>query len=69
MSYNTQHLQIVLRLGQHLMKMLNLYKNLKDMLREADCLLCMYSFKMNTISPPSLRLIIIYKIINLYAVN
>ena len=39
------------------------------MLREADCLLCMYSFKMNTMNPPSLRLIIIYKIINLYAMN
>jgi len=53
MSYNTQYL--VLRLGQHLLNMLNLYKNLKDILREADWLLCVHSFQINTINHQSLR--------------
>jgi len=67
MSYNTQYL--VLRLGKHLLNMLNLYKNLKDMWREADWLLCIHSFKINTINHWSLRWKLIDKIINLYTVN
>jgi uncharacterized membrane protein len=67
MCYNTQYL--VLRLWQHCLHMLNLYENLNDMLREADWLMCVHSFKSYTTNHWSFRWIIIDKIINLYTIN